>query len=126
MTETQKKRPAQNRDWWGKHLESCEQSGMSMVEYAKQNDINLGNFCSWKAKLKTKSESDSAKRQKHNTKHSKEASKSEELQFVEVSLRNKQSDMVEFAAPNGWSIRIPAQMEPKTINKFIAILEQRI
>ncbi len=123
MTEVKKKkRRARSRRWWSKHVDAWEKSGTTMLEYAKENNLEIGTFYSWKAKLR--SSADRKPRPKKIA--AKRSGKgSDGVRFVEVSVEPQRVTPVELVAPNGWSIRFSSEAGDKEISRFIDILEER-
>ena len=38
------KRKTRNRHWWADELSKCAKSGLSLAEYARQNNLNIGTI----------------------------------------------------------------------------------
>ena len=41
--------------FWQKHIESCEESGLSGVEYCREHGLSMGRFSCWKSRLRARS-----------------------------------------------------------------------
>ncbi len=124
MTQNEKNRPPRSRAWWSKHIEAWQKSGMTMIEYAKQNDLKLESLYRWKAELIPKKKGST--KNKRAVAMKKEADKKpEKIQFVEVSVGPKHTPPLELVAPNGWSIRFSLDIGNKDISRLVSILEER-
>jgi hypothetical protein len=44
----------EKQQYWLTHIRACEQSGMTMKAYAKENSLNVGALYAWKKTLRRK------------------------------------------------------------------------
>jgi len=125
--EKRKQRPPRSRQWWKKHLEACEQSGKTLSEYAKENDINPGNFYAWKGKLRRK-ETEAVENRvslSEMVPEKQPRKESKKLSFFEVSVDRQEPEQVVITCPNGWSVTFSTTMDVKTLSRFLTTLEER-
>lgn len=127
MTETKQKRPPHSRQWWEKQVEACEKSGKTLSEFAKDNDINLGNLYAWKGKLRRKkTEAVENRVSLSDTVPEKQPRKeSKKLSFLEVSVDRQEPEQVVITCPNGWAVTFSTTMDVKTLSRFLTTLEER-
>lgn len=118
MPEIRKQRRPRSREWWMRHIENWEASGVTMVEYAKQNNLDIRSLYHWKAKLRSEVNGRSRAKVKGAGRDLGD------VQFVEVSVGQEKARPIELIAPNGWSIRFSSDTESSTIEKFVSILEE--
>lgn len=55
-----KKRNLLGEDFWRMHLQNCQKSEMSIVEYCKQNNLRISAYYYWKSRLALLSSSKTA------------------------------------------------------------------
>ena len=111
-----KRRTTGRKAWWAEQISACEKSGMSMVAYAKANNLNLSSLYNWKTALRHE--------KKKGTIRSIE--KTKPIQFLEVLVNDPKSDaIVEIASPGGWKVRVPSSMDAETTSRFVGVVEGR-
>ena len=127
MTEEKQKRPPRSRQWWENHLDTCARSGKTISEYAKENDINLGNLYAWKGKLRRRGRVGVDKKASTlGMGNGKQVgNENNKLSFVEVSVDRQQPEQVVVTCPNGWSIEFSTTIDPKLLSSFLTIVEER-
>ena len=113
------KRKTHNRQWWASELSKCAKSGLSLAEYARQNNIKVGTIYKWKSLLASDS---------RLIKPSPPATASlaeEAVGFVEVTMPTPSEQMLKLESPDGWTIRVSSQISEESLSKILRALEGR-
>lgn len=113
------KRKIRSRRWWSGQLKKCEESGQSLAEYAKANDIKLGTFYKWKSILSAGKKS----KQKVSPQTETAPNVATKLPFVEVTMSSNSKQMVTLESPQGWSLRVDSQISEETLSKLLRVVE---
>ena len=112
------------REWWAKHLEACQQSGMTMVAYAAKHNLKLSNLYNWKTIIR-RADTDRNKVSRDARKKPMPKKKTD-LSFVEVSLNERRvANTVEIVSPDGWSIRVPTDMDTDAVSRLLTAVCER-
>jgi hypothetical protein len=90
------------------------QSGLSQVEFCRQEGINGGTFAWWKRRLEQRA-GELSKRRGRPPKTSG--------RFVEVRLTGTSSTTYEVVLGRGRSIRVASQFDPQVLSRLISAVE---
>ncbi len=120
------RKPAHNRDWWAKHIEKCRADGTTMVDYAKLNDLDVGNLYRWNGVLKKHTKRAPEKSRKRKPRpvrlFPKQGRKAHAMPFVEVSVPREQTQTIELVTPNGWIVRFSSKLSNEEMLKIVSVL----
>jgi hypothetical protein len=100
--------------YWAERVAAWEQSGLTQLQFCRQQGLNGGTFAWWKRKLGRRAAA-APKRRGRPPKSSRS--------FVEVRLTGTSPASYEVVLARGRCIRVPAQFDPQTLSRLIKAVE---
>jgi hypothetical protein len=100
--------------YWADRVAAWEQSGLSQLEFCRQQGLNGGTFAWWKRQLHRRA-GEAPKRRGRPPQSSS--------RFVEVRLTGTSSGGYEVVLPGGRSIRVSSQFDPQILSRLIKAVE---
>lgn len=101
--------------YWAEQVAAWAQSGLSQLEFCRQQGINGGTFAWWKRRLLRGRAGELPKERGRPPRASG--------RFVEVRLTGASSATYEVVLACGRSIRVPSQFDPQILSRLIAAVE---
>jgi hypothetical protein len=100
--------------FWAKHLRQCLQSGLSQVEYCRQNDLSSLALGWWKRQLPRELWSDTQLALPESTRGA----------FVEIQIGRGQDVTYEIGLRQGRSLRLGPRFDLGQVRQLVQVLEQ--
>jgi hypothetical protein len=113
MSEEQKS-DVDHQQFWQMAIETWKASGLSVRQFCKNEGLSEPSFYSWRKKF-TGSDNDEIEQ---------ESPKSQQSEFIEITIPSNNSSVVELVLTSGNILKIPNGIEAKTLMTIISVLHQ--
>ena len=123
------RRSEEKREYWRGVLARQQESGLSIRQFCREQQVAEASFHSWKRKIvghtRTEAASSEAGEQKHTG--TKRIAKRAENAAVFIPLRVNSSagSVLELVHPRGHVLRVPAVFDERSLREVLTVLDQQ-
>jgi len=115
---------AEKQAYWQSVLRRQQESGVSIRQFCKDQDVPPASFYSWKRKLtKQKRRADSG--EEGNGRESSATKNENAAVFIPVRLGAATGGVLEVVHPRGHVVRVPALFDENSLRQVLCVLDGR-
>ena len=110
-----KKSDTDQRQFWQMVVETYKTSGLSVRQFCQKEGLSEASFYSWRKRLSDENKTDH---------HSEPKEKSSESNFIQVSLPNGNTCLLELVLTSGNTLRINSDIDNRILHNVLSALKQ--